>query len=259
MATDYQDKIVLFGDSLTQMGWDPELRGIGAGLANLYARKLDVLNRGFSGYNTDWALLVWEQIIAKREGMQAHTPRVRLVTIWFGANDACPPGSLQHVPLSRFSENLVTMVRAIKAPESPWYSPETKLLLITPPPIHVPSVREDIQLQRTFDVTRDYAEEVKKVGKAEDVPVVDAWTRVWEAAGQSTEGVKAFLMDGLHLNNAGYGVVSAALEEVIVQEYPELHHESLPSTFPVWGYFHSNTIEEFKAENWLDGRSRFKK
>src|SRR5712671_6511879 len=33
MATDYQDKIVLFGDSLTQMGWDPELRGIGARLA----------------------------------------------------------------------------------------------------------------------------------------------------------------------------------------------------------------------------------
>ena len=146
------------------------------------------------------------QIIAKREGMQAHTPRVRLVTIWFGANDACLPGSLQHVPLSQFSENLATMVRAIKAPESPWYSPETKLLLITPPPIHVASMREDVQFQRTFDVTRGYAEEVKRVGKAEGVPVVDAWTRVWEAAGQSTEAVKVFLTDGLHLNKAGYEV-----------------------------------------------------
>jgi len=81
MTTNYQDLIVLFGDSLTQMSWGPELDGIGARLASasiliiaskahfiscnavdLYARKLDVLNRGFSGYNTDWALPVWEQV-----------------------------------------------------------------------------------------------------------------------------------------------------------------------------------------------------
>jgi hypothetical protein len=33
MATSYQDLIVLFGDSLTQMSWGPELGGIGARLA----------------------------------------------------------------------------------------------------------------------------------------------------------------------------------------------------------------------------------
>ena len=77
----YLDQIVLFGDSLTQMSWNPELGGIGARLTgtsipimtstlhfklynttDLYARKLDVLNRGFSGYNTDWALPVWRQV-----------------------------------------------------------------------------------------------------------------------------------------------------------------------------------------------------
>lgn len=29
---------------------------------DLYVWKLDILNRGFSGYNTDWALPVWEQV-----------------------------------------------------------------------------------------------------------------------------------------------------------------------------------------------------
>lgn len=29
---------------------------------DVYARKLDVLNRGLSGYNTDWALPVLEQV-----------------------------------------------------------------------------------------------------------------------------------------------------------------------------------------------------
>ena len=35
MATNYQDLIVLFGDSLTQMSWGPELGGIGSRLAGM--------------------------------------------------------------------------------------------------------------------------------------------------------------------------------------------------------------------------------
>lgn len=82
MAVNYQDQIMLFGDSLTQWSWDLDQGGIGARLAgtsipmwattatfqrlhnapDLYVRKLDILNRGFSGYNTDWALPVWEQV-----------------------------------------------------------------------------------------------------------------------------------------------------------------------------------------------------
>jgi isoamyl acetate esterase len=82
MAVNYQDQIILFGDSLTQFSWDLDQGGIGARLAgtsipmwattasfqrlnnapDLYVRKLDILNRGFSGYNTDWALPVWGQV-----------------------------------------------------------------------------------------------------------------------------------------------------------------------------------------------------
>jgi len=29
---------------------------------DFYSRSLDVINRGFSGYNTDWALPVFEQV-----------------------------------------------------------------------------------------------------------------------------------------------------------------------------------------------------
>jgi len=213
------------------------------------------------------------QIMVKHKDEQSHTPRVQLLMIWFGANDACLPGFRQHVPLARFSENITTMVRGIRAPESPLYSPETKIFLITPPPIHVPSMREDMQLTRAFDITKAYAEEVKKVGEAEKVPVVDAWAGVWEAAGENKEAVKAFLTDGLHLGKAGYEVstnsqielcygdtrpqvVFAALEKTIIQQYPELYHLNLQSIFPFSDYFHSHTLEEFKAENWLDGRRR---
>ena len=30
--------------------------------ADVYARRLDVLNRGLSGYNTDWAALVFDEV-----------------------------------------------------------------------------------------------------------------------------------------------------------------------------------------------------
>jgi isoamyl acetate esterase len=137
---------------------------------------------------------------------------VRLLTIWFGANDACLPEYRQHVPLSRFSENLTTMVHTIRAPDSPWYSPETKLLLITPPPIHVPSMGVE---GRTFDVTKTYAEEVKKVGEREDIPVLDVWTRMWEAAGKSEEGLEGYFTDGLHLAEAGYEVSVGAHSAIV--------------------------------------------
>ena len=195
--------------------------------------------------------------------------RVRLLTIWFGANDACLPEFRQHVPISRFSENLSAMVRAIREPESPCYSPETRILLITPPPIHVHSMRADLQPTRIFETTESYAEEVRKVGKRESIPIVDAWSRIWEAARKDKEAVKAFFTDGLHLNATGYEVsasnerrrsnddtvmkiVFSELAETLIRSYPELSPENLRSRFPPWDYFHSHSVEEFESENWLD-------
>jgi hypothetical protein len=41
---------VLFGDSITQRGFAPG--GWAAALADRYGRRVDVVNRGYSGYNT---------------------------------------------------------------------------------------------------------------------------------------------------------------------------------------------------------------
>ena len=46
-------QIVLFGDSITQRGF--AAGGWGARLADHYVRKADIINRGFSGYNSTWA------------------------------------------------------------------------------------------------------------------------------------------------------------------------------------------------------------
>jgi hypothetical protein len=42
------------------------------------------------------------------------------------------------------------------------------------------------------------------------------------------------------------------LDEAIIRYYPELYHENVESVFPLWDYFYSHTLEEFKAE-WASG------
>eukprot|EP00798_Chlamydomonas_sp_ICE-L_P021410 gene21410-28368_t len=78
-------RFILFGDSLTQLSFDSE-GGWGAGLQHAFFRKVDVLNRGFSGYNTRWILNTLDHVF---EG--ASRDNTLLVTVFLGANDAAKP------------------------------------------------------------------------------------------------------------------------------------------------------------------------
>ncbi|KAI0637359.1 SGNH hydrolase [Trametes polyzona] len=239
MAAHVQDAIMLLGDSLTQGGFD--MNGFAAKLAHVYNRKMDVLNRGFSGYNTEWALPIFEQCFltaAERADAKGHAPTVRLLVIWFGANDAAPPPKAQHVPLPRFKENLRRLLWTVRARESPRYAPETRVVLMTPPPVStgqrgraqaakVPPREND----RDFEMTRRYAEAVGEVGREEGVPVVDLWGRLYEAAGREEVRLEEFLTDGLHLNEKGYAIVFEELVKAIKGFYPEYHYDNLQSVF----------------------------
>lgn len=87
-----QDRIVLFGDSITESSVPAESFGFGAALVRAYVRRLDVQVRGFSGYNTDLAVPILEAILAEKS-----TSKIKLLTIFFGANDAALESSPQHV------------------------------------------------------------------------------------------------------------------------------------------------------------------
>ncbi|KDR81821.1 hypothetical protein GALMADRAFT_240048 [Galerina marginata CBS 339.88] len=239
MAAYVQDVFMLFGDSITQGGWEPDRNGFGQRLSHVYARKLDVLNRGLSGYNTEWGIPVFEQCIAKSRDTFA--PKVRMLVIWFGANDACILPSPQHVPLPKFSANLKHMVSLIKSPTSQYYSPSTRIILISPPPVNTLVRRADLEarnpplkLDREFEVTRAYAEAAQKVAKEEGVGYVDVWTALWEAAGKEEKGLEKVLSDGLHLNAEGYRVLYDELMTTIEKDYPELHYDNLKPVFPPW-------------------------
>jgi lysophospholipase L1-like esterase len=138
---------------------------------------------------------------------------MRILVIWFGTNDACIKPSIKHVPLPKFIENIKHMVNLVRSPESPYHSPSTRVLLITPPPVDtrqraVVLGRQDppLPLDRAFEVTQAYAEGVKEAAAACKVSVVDVWSAIWKAAGEREEALNEFLSDGLHLTLDGYTV-----------------------------------------------------
>lgn len=152
-----------------------------------------------------------QQIFTKKHERQ-HVAKVPLLTIWFGANDATFEGTLQHVPLLKFKANLKHLIRLVKNSESDYYSPETRIVLISPPPVNS---HQGVQ-NRDFTVTKSYAEAVVEVGKEEDIPVLDAWTVFWDASGHKEQALETFLTDGLHPSGAGYEVINVVISHGVI-------------------------------------------
>jgi len=241
MSASVQDAILLFGDSLTEGGWVEG--GFAQLLAAAYNRRLDVINRGLRGYNTEWGLTSFKHIFASRD-KHSSLPVVKLLTIWLGANDATLSGDRQHVSYDQYLENIHTMASMIRSPTSPYYSPRTRIILLTPPPVNPSQFPQD--LNRTPEHTKMYADGIKTVGEELDLPVVDVWSLFWIKAGEKEEGLTSLLSDGLHLTKEGYKIVFDGLMETVRTSCPELTPEKLPYTFPYWDHLDPDNIQPHK-------------
>lgn len=71
--------------------------------------------RGYSGYNTRWALKVLEKVFPATDKSESESPLA--VTVFFGANDASLPdnySAFQHVPIDEYKHNLHFIVSFLK-------------------------------------------------------------------------------------------------------------------------------------------------
>jgi len=247
------DQILLFGDSLTQQSSSQETGfAFHPALQDTYIRRLDVVNRGFSGYNTAQALKVLPHIIAA----PTTTPtggRIRLVTIFFGANDARlpnTPGPSQFVPLEAYRANLRTI-----ATYAPLRAHQPRIVLITPPPIderlcEITDAAKGIHVtRRTAANTAAYAQAVRDLGRELGVPVLDLWTAFMREAGWNgsfdvplvgakeapqSEVLVGLLHDGLHFTPAGYRIMYREFMAMVQREVPDLVPDRLPFVLPTW-------------------------
>ncbi|KAF3480477.1 uncharacterized protein GIQ15_05824 [Arthroderma uncinatum] len=243
------DQILLFGDSITQFSeWQGRGFAFAPQVQDDYIRKLDVLNRGFSGYTSSQALNVLPQFFPPPQ-----VAKVRMMTVFFGANDAVLPPGDQYVPLDKYKANLRDIIRHRIVRYG-----GTKIVLITPPPVNEYQLTAfDLSkgltsLSRTANNTKMYADACREVGESLNVAIADVWSAFMKeagwVAGQPVAGshdipenpkLAALLVDGLHFTPEGYKVMYNEVLRAIRAYYPEEAPERQPVHFPPYQFAES--------------------
>jgi lysophospholipase L1-like esterase len=219
-------KFLLLGDSLTQLSFD----GWAAQLAHVYQRRADVLNRGMSGYNTDWYVQYYVQ--NNRDDVLVKDD-VRLITIFFGANDASSAqhNPHHHVPVEDYQSNLGELIDLCRAQ----YGDSVAMIIMTPPPVqHEQRLEYQKQrypgqetgiLERTLELSGEYANAAETVAMQHKLPCLN----LWKAMQQDAKWDR-FFYDGLHFTKEGNAFVFEALFETIQSHYPDLTVTADPVT-----------------------------
>lgn len=227
-------KVLLLGDSITQQAFSVEHAGFGAGLSDWFRRSADVVNRGFSGYNTRWARWMLSRLLPPSK-----TSNLLLCTVFFGANDSVSEGETQHVPVAEYKENLVRIVVHLRE-----ITPSTVILLVTPP-----MVDSSQWPTRSPDKAAQYAEAVREIysdelARGERIGILDL-----------KHLTLADLRDGLHLNQSGNAKVLETIKHEIRSSFPELcpdddenGNPSLEFQYPLSSTFASKSLEQLEAE-----------
>ncbi|RYP03477.1 hypothetical protein DL764_005118 [Monosporascus ibericus] len=225
MAKSY-NQVVLFGDSLLQQSSAVQDGFSFQGALQDYCiRRLDVVNRGFSGYTTKNALQILSEIFPP---FCESGPRIEYLVVLFGANDAALPipTNTQGIPIEQYMENLTKIIthERIKA-----HNP--KILLVTPPPLdEIRLTKRDLeyghkQVTRHAAVSAAYSQAARDVaGKVSGVVLVDLQKGIMDKAismtpdfdasgpplgypeGGKRGALETLLPDGLHLNGDAYKV-----------------------------------------------------
>lgn len=220
MTMHLRPRILLYGDSLTQRAFadGPNKVGWASLLASAYIRRADVLNRGFSGYNTTHALELLPRIFGSSQSSDGNEDTgILFATVFFGANDCALPGERQHVPLEEYSSNLRKIVEGIRATTKANYP----IILITPPPIDGEAWRAELgfdHCDRTNETARAYGLEAKRVAKELGCPALDTW----ELFRGDKPGFENRLCDGLHLNDSGNELIYEGLMQLLKDNFPTL-------------------------------------
>ena len=111
------------------------------------------------------------------------------------------PAEYQHIPIDEYKSNLSKLISVLRSPESAYHCPDTKIIMITPPPIMEKAHFEDTKASRKADGTlvepmsptrryehsKQYSVACYDFAKEESLPVVDIHTAIIRAAGGETE------------------------------------------------------------------------
>ncbi|XVF55092.1 hypothetical protein PTKIN_Ptkin06aG0008900 [Pterospermum kingtungense] len=212
---------VLFGSSIVQFSYGDH--GWGAILADIYARKADIVLRGYSGWNSRRALKVLHQVFPKDDVVQPS-----LVIVYFGGNDSMEPhpsGLGPHVPLPEYVDNMKKIALHLKS-----LSDKTRIMFLSSPPVNEEQIFQTIGVRgRTNEACRVYSEACLKLCQELDIKCVDLWT----ALQQRDDWKTTSFTDGIHLSSEGSKIVAKEILKALreAEWKPSLYWRSLPTEF----------------------------
>lgn len=225
-------KLLLFGDSITEYSYNPYAYssekkpkspqfGFGAYVTNKYTRRLDVVQRGYAGYNSDQAREIYPKVLS-------HLEDVVFGTLFFGTNDAVASGP-QAVPLDRYLENMeyiidLALERNIK-------------LVVFGPALHDANLWDKVMTPedrlagrfRSNERNKQYLEALKSLCERKKVAFGDLYTAFSQYRDSSQ-----LLSDGIHYSGKGYEVMARVFDDAVRKTYPELLPENLDLVLPLW-------------------------
>ncbi|KAK8954041.1 GDSL esterase/lipase CPRD49 [Platanthera zijinensis] len=217
--------IVLFGSSIVQFSFSNG--GWGAILADIYARKADIILRGYVGWNTRRAVQVLDEIFPKDSSVQPS-----LIIVYFGGNDSIgpyPSGLGPHVPLPEYKENMRRIATHVKN-----LSEKTRAIFLSCPPLNEERLRKSTssalsEIVRTNETCRLYSEACIEVCAEMNLKVIDLWTAIQ----QRDDWDEACFTDGLHFSSEGSKIVVEQILKVIKEAdwSPSLYWKSMPTEF----------------------------
>uniref|UniRef100_A0A2N9I6L9 SGNH hydrolase-type esterase domain-containing protein n=1 Tax=Fagus sylvatica TaxID=28930 RepID=A0A2N9I6L9_FAGSY len=224
MVGPIRPQFVLFGSSIVELSYSNE--GWGAILADIFARKADVLLRGYAGWTSRHALQVLDQVFPKDASVQPS-----LVIVYFGGNDSMRPQPSDlslHVPLPEYVENMRNIAIHLKS-----LSEKTRIVFLSVPPVNEAKIREiysdEIAELRTNESCQKYSEACLELCREMDMKAIDLWTALQKKDSWAT----SCFTDGIHLSAEGSKIVVKEIMKVLREAdwEPSLHWKSLPTEF----------------------------
>jgi lysophospholipase L1-like esterase len=230
-------KLLLIGDSNTEWGYGLTRKGtFNPGwvsmLSDNLSRRIDVVNRGFGGYSSEFIKIILPRLLS-----EFPAENLAGVVVMVGTNDSGLKGFISHVDLEDYERNMNEIIdellkKGIK---------KNKIIIISPPRIDEEKWAQTLQVinpseaNSHFDhVVKTYAEKAMTVAEQRGIKNrVDLYKAM-----ETVNDWKNLLSDGIHLNEQGNQLLFSELQKVVKNEFVDI-----PNNFPVFSELKVNKTD----------------
>ncbi|KAJ1774492.1 isoamyl acetate-hydrolyzing esterase, partial [Coemansia sp. RSA 2523] len=161
---------------------------------------------------------------------------LQLIIILFGTNDSRVEWSEAYNPIDQYAEDLQYFITLLQDPDSEHYSPDARIMIITPPVVGDRKIQELAKSRNTEpewynNRTQTYAAKAIEVAQAANVAYVDLHTGMEDVVAEYRKNISStdvldgydnYLIDGIHLNVNGSAILFGLIHDTIAKNWPEM-------------------------------------